>query len=97
MDCRYVPANRRVVITVKVKSLDKTLDNRYTTAEQAVDADGKQYRKLGLSSNFNTFPNGVGVKIDFYIDEVYSNPGNIAMYKFEVGNVKFELRNLQVK
>lgn len=97
VDCRYVPTNRRVVITVKVKSLDKTLDNRYTTAEQAVDADGKQYRKLGLSSNFNTFPNGVGVKIDFYIDEVYSNPGNIAMYKFEVGNVKFELRNLQVK
>ena len=96
--CYFSPVNRRVVIGLKIKSLDKDYYDLYTAPDKAIGADGTQYSNLANANGWNnSFPDGLGVKVTFYINDIKNNPGCIALFRFSIGNVKYEFRNLTVR
>lgn len=98
VDCKWIPANRIVSVSMKVETRKSTSDSYYWEVKDAITENGETYgfRDFVLSKSHLTIPSNVPVKcnLDIRMDD---NPKKISYIKMRMGNVDFEIKNLIVK
>lgn len=95
--CKWIKANRRVSITLKVETKKSTENSYYFSIMNAISANGDTFtgNDFSKSSAYLTVPTDVAVKCSFDIN-CSKNPENISYIKLSIGNTTFEIKNLAV-
>lgn len=97
--CEYIALNKKIEVNMKVTATDNTFRNLYVNVNDAVSSDGDTYKTYCMRGNqfYFTFPENVGIKIQIDLNDVKKKPSGLALLKFKVGPVDFEIKNIKVK
>lgn len=97
-ESEYMPASRQIHIKMTVLNSNKqNYDRLYTRISKAIDTEGETYKTYKIDNSTRDYPYDVPVTMNFYIDDVYSNPGMIPFLEISIGNIRIEIRNLSVR
>lgn len=95
----YFPTSRKIKITAFVKYVGrKSLSGDCSLGfRKAIDANGEGYDKCYVyGDTYRTFPTDVPVKIEYFIDDVTSNPKRLSFVGLTIDYKKIEIRNLPI-
>lgn len=95
----YLPSSRKIRISTLVTYVGKKSLNGDCPLgfRKALDREGDAYDTCYVDgSSWRTFPDDVPVKIEFYIDNVKTNPGTLSFVGLSVDYQKIEIRNLPI-
>ena len=96
--CTYDASTRSIHLVMGFKSTARgDRSNLYTTIRNAIDAEGANYHNFVVDEFYHNYPYGVPVTVNFYIRDVYANPGVVPFIEIGIGNCRVELRNISVK
>lgn len=98
-EATYLPQSRKIKIVAYVTYVGKKpLTNDCPLGfRQALDQDGDAYDTCYVSgSSYRSFPEDVPVKIEYFIDNVRSNPGKLSFVGLSVDYQKIEIKNLPI-
>lgn len=93
----YLPTARKIKITASIEYIGKKslTGNCALGFRQAVDAEGDNYERCYVEgSKYRSFPDGVPVKVEYFIEDVKTNPGILPFVGLSVDYKKIEIRNL---
>lgn len=94
----WAEINRNVVCNLKVRNTRKDVNNVYVRATGAITGDGDQHDDIDAAKVYNDFPEDVWIKLQFFIHDMKSNPGNLARFKFKINNdIVFEISNVKIE
>lgn len=95
----YLPASRKIKLTAIITYTGKRpVGSCALRFSNAIDPDGDSYDRCYVEgSSYRNFPEDIGVKVEYYIDNVRSNPGWLSYVGLEVDYGKIELRNVTIK
>lgn len=98
-EASYLPSSRKIKITAFVTYVGKkTLSGDCALGfRKALDTEGESYDTCYVyGDTYRTFPDDVPVKIEYFIDNVKSNPGRLSFVGLTVDYKKIEIRNLKI-
>lgn len=98
-EATYLPESRKIRIVAFVTYVGKkALSGDCALGfRQALDADGEAYDTCYVSgATYRAFPEDVPVKIEYFIDNVRSNPGKLSFVGLTVDYQKIEIKNLPI-
>lgn len=93
----YIASARKIKITASIEYVGKkSLDGNCALGfRQAVDMDGESFDRCYVEgSKYRSFPDGVPVKVEYFIEDVKTYPGTISFIGLSVDYKKIEIRNL---
>lgn len=98
--CVYDKTTKSILITLKVKSLERDADDTYIKMTGAISAEGDTFTYLRNKDDkyYFDFPKGVWIKVGFIINQVEENPGEMARLSFKIKNIiDLQLKNVTLK
>ena len=93
----YLPTARKIKITASIEYVGKkSLSGECALGfRQAVDEEGDNYERCYVEgSKYRSFPDGIPVKVEYFIEDVKTNPGILQFVGLSVDYKKIEIRNL---
>lgn len=98
--CVYDWTTKSILITLKIKSLERDADDTNIKMTCAISAEGDTFTYLMNKSNkyYFDFPKGVWIKVGFIINQVEENPGGMARLSFKINNIiDLQLKNVTLE
>ena len=97
VSCKWIPANRRVSVALKVETKKSTENSYFFNIQNAISESGDTFTgsDFSRSSSYLTIPTDVTVKCSFDI-KCDSDPKQLSYIKLSIGNATFEIKNLSV-
>lgn len=97
-ECEFVPDSRQIHVQMTVlNSTTHNYEGCYTRITKAINIDGGTYKQYQIDNSSRDYPYDIPVTLNFYINDVYSNPGMIPFLEIRIENMKIEIRNLSVR
>ncbi len=99
LKAEYLASSCKIKLTATIEYVGKKSLNGECPLgfRQAVDSDGDNYEHCYVEgSKYRSFPDGIPVKVEYFIENVKINPGIIKFIGLSVDYKKIEIRNLQL-
>ncbi|MCM1491579.1 MAG: hypothetical protein NC095_12265 [Muribaculum sp.] len=97
VSCKWIQANRRVSVALKVETKKSTGNSYFFKVENAISESGDTFssKDFTKSSSYLTVPANVAVKCSFDI-KCDNDPKELSYIRLSIGDASFEIKNLQV-